>query len=30
MYTGQKIIEEVEKGNLVIEPFDKKKVNPNS
>ena len=30
MYTGQKIIEEVEKGNLVIEPFDKEKVNPNS
>ena len=30
MYTGDKIIEEIEKGNLVIEPFDKNKVNPNS
>ena len=30
MYTGQKIIEEIEKGNIVIKPFDSKKVNPNS
>ena len=30
MYTGDKIIEEIEKGNIVIEPFDKTKVNPNS
>ena len=30
MYTGDKIIEEIEKGNIVIEPFDKNRVNPNS
>jgi len=30
MYTGNKIIEEIEKGNIVINPSDKNRVNPNS
>lgn len=30
MYTGQKILEEIKKGNIVIKPFDKKRINPNS
>ena len=30
MYTGQKIIEEIKKGNIIIKPFDKKRINPNS
>ncbi len=28
--TSQKIIEEIKKGNIVIEPFDEKLLNPNS
>lgn len=30
MYTGQKILEEIKKGNIIIKPFDKKRINPNS
>ena len=30
MYTGEKILEEIKKGNIVIKPFDKKRINPNS
>ena len=30
MYTGQKIIEEIKSGNIVIKPFNKKYINPNS
>lgn len=30
MLTGSKILEEIEKGNICISPFDKKQLNPNS
>ena len=30
MLTGSKILEEIEKGNICILPFDKKQLNPNS
>jgi dCTP deaminase len=30
MYSGKRILEEIEKKNIVIEPFDEKMLNPNS
>lgn len=30
MLTGEEIIKEVENGNIIIEPFDKNNINPNS
>ena len=30
MLSGEAIIEEIEKGNIVIKPFDKESVGPNS
>ena len=30
MLTGSKVLEEIEKGNICISPFDKKQLNPNS
>ena len=30
MLTGEEIIKEVENGNIVIDPFDKNNINPNS
>ena len=30
MLTGSKILEEIEKGNICISPFDKSQLNPNS
>ena len=30
MLSGEEILREVEAGNIIIEPFDKKQINPNS
>lgn len=30
MLTGKEILKQVKKGNIVIEPFDKRRINPNS
>ena len=30
MLTGKEILKQIKKGNIVIEPFDKRRINPNS